>query len=220
MPDQDKATFFRRQREAMVSCQLRSRDIVDERVLAVMGELPRELFLSKSLHGQAYSDGPLPIGRGQTISQPYIQALMTQNLYLKGTEKVLEIGTGSGYQTAILARLGKEVYTVERLAELSVAARKVLDSIGLDNVHYVVADGSEGLSEAAPFGAILVTAACPEIPEPLVEQLDENGHLVAPVGPRDTQDLVLLKRIGGRLIRETICPCRFVPLLGKHAFGQ
>ena len=220
MPDQDKASVFRRQREEMVSCQLRSRDIVDERVLAVMGELPRELFLSKSLQGQAYSDGPLPIGRGQTISQPYIQALMTQNLYLKGTEKVLEIGTGSGYQTAILARLGKEVYTVERLAELSAAARKVLDSIGLDNVHYVVADGSEGLSEAAPFGAILVTAACPEIPEPLVEQLDENGHLVAPVGPRDTQDLVLLKRIGSRFVRESICPCRFVPLLGKHAFEQ
>ena len=176
MPDQDKASVFRRQREAMVSCQLRSRDIVDERVLTVMGELPRELFLSKSFHGQAYTDGPLPIARGQTISQPYIQALMTQNLYLKGTEKVLEIGTGSGYQTAILARLGKEIYTVERLAELSAAARKVLDSIGLDNVHYVVADGSEGLSEVAPFEAILVTAACPEIPEPLVEQLDENGH--------------------------------------------
>ena len=220
MPDQDKASVFRRQREIMVSCQLRSRDIVDERVLAVMAELPRELFLSKSFHGQAYTDGPLPIARGQTISQPYIQALMTQNLYLKGSEKVLEIGTGSGYQTAILARLSKEVYTVERLAELSAAARKVLDSIGLGNIHYVVADGSEGLSEAAPFGAILVTAACPEIPEPLVEQLDENGHLVAPIGPRDTQDLVLLKRLGGRLISETICPCRFVPLLGKHAFGQ
>ena len=220
MPDQDKASIFGRQRETMVSGQLLSRDIVDERVLAVMGELPRELFLAKSLRSQAYTDGPLPIGYGQTISQPYIQALMTQSLYLKGTEKVLEIGTGSGYQTAILARLSKYVYTVERLAELSAAARKVLNSIGLDNIHYVVADGSEGLRDTAPFEAILVTAACPEIPESLIEQLDENGRLVAPIGPRDTQDLVLLKRLGNRLIKESVCPCRFVPLLGKYAFKQ
>ena len=220
MPDQDNVIRLRRQREAMVSCQLRSRDIVDERVLAVMGELPRELFLDESLRSQAYTDGPLPIGQGQTISQPYIQALMTQHLYLKGTEKALEIGTGSGYQTAILARLSKEVYTVERLAELSQAARKVLDTLGLNNVHYLVADGSEGLIETAPFGAILVTAACPKVPEPLVQQLDEKGSLVAPVGPRDTQDLVVLKQLGERVSGTSICPCRFVPLLGKHAFTQ
>ena len=220
MPDQDNASSLRRQREAMVSCQLRSRDIVDERVLAVMGELPRELFLDESLRSQAYADGPVPIGQRQTISQPYIQALMTQHLYLTGTEKVLEIGTGSGYQTAILSRLSKEVYTVERLPELSEKAQKVLDSLGLDNVHYLLGDGSEGLIEAAPFGAILVTAACPDVPQPLLQQLDENGHLVAPVGPRDTQDLVLLKRLGERINRGTICPCRFVPLLGKYAFRQ
>ena len=220
MSEQDKTSVFRRQREKMVSDQLRSRDIVDERVLAAMAELPRELFLEESFRSQAYIDGPVPIGLGQTVSQPYIQALMTQNLHLKGSEKVLEIGTGSGYQTAILARLSREVYTVERLAELSAAARMVLDSLSLDNIHYMVADGSEGLAEAAPFGAILVTAACPEVPEPLPEQLDENGHLVAPVGPRDTQDLVLLTRRADRIIRENICPCRFVPLLGRHAFRQ
>ena len=128
MPDQDNTSVFRRQREKMVADQLRSRDIVDERVLAVMADLPRELFLEESLRSQAYMDGPVPIGLGQTVSQPYIQALMTQNLHLKGSEKVLEIGTGSGYQTAILARLSREVYTVERLAELSAAARMVLET--------------------------------------------------------------------------------------------
>ena len=218
MLDQDKTATFGQQRESMVSCQLRSRDIVDERVLAVMGELPRELFLNESLRSQAYTDGPLPIGQGQTISQPYIQALMTQHLNLKGTEKVLEIGTGSGYQTAILARLSREVFTVERLDELSTSARKILNSLGLDNVHYLVADGSEGHIEAAPFEAILVTAACPKIPAPLLEQLSDNGRLVAPVGPRDTQDLVLVRRQGEQISKQSICPCRFVPLLGRHAF--
>ena len=218
MLDQDKTNTFRQQRESMVSCQLRSRDIVDEQVLAVMGELPRELFLDELLRSQAYTDGPLPIGQGQTISQPYIQALMTQHLHLEGTEKVLEIGTGSGYQTAILARLSREVFTVERLDELSAAARKILNSLGLDNVHYLVADGSEGHIEAAPFEAILVTAACPKIPAPLLEQLSDNGRLVAPVGPRDTQDLVLVRRQGEQISKQGICPCRFVPLLGKHAF--
>ena len=135
MPDRDKAIAFKQQRESMVSCQLRGRHITDELVLAVMGELPRELFLDKALRSQAYTDGPLPITQGQTISQPYIQSLMTQHLNLKGTEKVLEIGTGSGYQTAILARLSREVFTIERLAELSTAAQKILDSLGLDNVH-------------------------------------------------------------------------------------
>ena len=219
MPDRDKAIAFKQQRESMVSCQLRGRDITDERVLAAMGELQRERFLDEPLRGQAYTDGPLPIGRGQTISQPYIQALMTQHLHLEGTEKVLEIGTGSGYQTAILARLSGEVFTVERLAGLSTSARRILDSLGLDNVHYIVADGSEGVAEAAPFEAILVTAACPEVPEPLVEQLSENGRLVAPVGLRDTQDLILVTRKEGQVCRESICPCRFVPLLGKHAFN-
>ena len=220
MPDRDKAIAFGQQRESMVSCQLRGRDITDERVLAVMAELPRELFLDEPLRYQAYTDGPVPIGQGQTISQPYIQALMTQHLHLEGTEKILEIGTGSGYQTAILARLSREVISVERLAELSMSAQRILDSLGLDNVHYIVADGSEGVVEAAPFEGILVTAACPDVPEPLVEQLSENGRLVAPVGPRDTQDLILVTRQGGHICRESLCPCRFVPLLGKHGFNS
>ena len=204
----------------MISTQLRSRDITDERVLAVMAELPRELFLEKSLQSQAYNDSPLPIGQAQTISQPYIQALMSQHLALAGGEKVLEIGTGSGYQAAVLARLCREVYTIERLEQLSCSAREVLDSLGIDNVHYLVADGSKGYSEAAPFEAIVVTAACPEIPAPLAEQLAEQGRLVAPVGSRQSQDLILLKRVGGQLSKKFVCPCRFVPLLGEYAFEQ
>ena len=214
----NKAADFSRLRQTMISTQLCSRDITDQRVLAVMAELPRELFLDEPLRSQAYSDGPLPIGQAQTISQPYIQALMTQHLALTGSEKVLEIGTGSGYQTAVLARLCREVYTLERWEQLSCAARKLLDSLGIDNVHYAVADGSKGYIQAAPFDAILVTAACPEVPAPLIEQLDENGRLVAPVGSKHTQDLLLLRRAGARIIRQNICPCRFVPLLGEYAF--
>ncbi len=216
----NKTDDCRQQRQDMVARQLRARDITDERVLEVMGELPRESFVDKPLRRQAYNDSPLSIGQGQTISQPYIQALMTQQLGLTGREKALEIGTGSGYQTAILARLCREVYTIERWADLSAAAQKVLQSLGLDNVHYVVADGSKGYVEAEPFEAILVTAACPEVPGPLLEQLDKNGRLIAPVGSIHTQDLVLLKRSGQGIIRQNICPCRFVPLLGEHAFGQ
>ena len=207
-------------REAMVENQLRGRDIVDARVLAVMSDLPRELFVDKPLRRQAYNDNPLPIDMGQTISQPYIQALMSEKLELTGDERVLEIGTGSGYQTAILARLSREVYTIERLAELSQAAQKVLSLLGIANVRFAVGDGSEGLTEAAPFDGILVTAACPEVPEPLVEQLADNGRLVVPVGPRESQDLLLLRRNGEHIIRENICACRFVPLLGKYAFGH
>jgi protein-L-isoaspartate(D-aspartate) O-methyltransferase len=216
----NKAADFRRLRQTMISTQLRSRDITDERVLTVMAELPRELFLDEPLRSQAYSDGPVPIGQNQTISQPYIQALMTEHLALTGGEKVLEIGTGSGYQTAILARLCREVYTLERWDELSCTAQKLLDSMGIANVHYEVADGSKGYSEAAPFDAILVTAACPEIPAPLIEQLSENGRLIAPVGSLHVQELILLKRVSGRTIRQSICSCRFVPLLGEFAFEQ
>jgi len=204
----------------MIATQLRARDITDERVLEVMAGLRRELFLDEPLRSQAYSDGPVPIGQDQTISQPYIQALMTQHLALTSGDKVLEIGTGSGYQTAILAGLCREVYTVERWEPLSCAARKILDSLGIDNVSYVVADGSKGYIEAAPFQAILITAACPAVPAPLLEQLDENGRLVAPVGSIHTQDLILLKQVSGRIMRESICPCRFVPLLGEYAFNE
>ena len=216
----NKADDFRQQRQGMLASQLRARDITDQRVLEVMGKLPRELFVDMPLRRQAYSDSPLGIGQGQTISQPYIQALMTQQLRLTGQEKVLEIGTGSGYQTAMLARLCREVYTIERWADLSAAAQRVLQSLGLDNVHYVVADGSKRYTEAEPFQAILVTAACPEVPAPLLEQLDKNGRLVAPVGSIHTQDLLLLGRTDQGLTRQSICPCRFVPLLGEYAFRQ
>ncbi len=209
-----------RQRQEMVSGQLRGRDITDPRVLEVVAELPRELFVTKSLLSEAYADGPLPIGQGQTISQPYIQALMTEHLRLRGQEKALEVGTGSGYQTAILAKLCREVHTIERLPELSDTARGVLGSLGLENVHYSIGDGSAGVSEAGPYDAIIITAACPDVPEPLQQQLAEGGRLVAPIGSQGTQNLIIMTRDGQRLSRRSICPCRFVPLLGKYAFKQ
>ena len=204
----------------MVSFQLRNRDITDQLVLAAMAELPRERFVSKSLRGEAYTDGPLPIGQGQTISQPYIQALMSQHLHLDGQQKVLEVGTGSGYQTAILAKVSRQVHTIERLYDLSETARVLLESLGFDNIHYHLGDGSEGLPREAPFDAILVTAACPRVPEPLLQQLAQKGRLVAPTGTREVQDLVVIIRDGEEFNREVICPCRFVPLLGKYAFKQ
>ena len=209
-----------KQRQEMVSDQLRGRDITDARVLEVMAELPRERFVTKSLLSEAYTDAPLPIGQAQTISQPYIQALMTQHLCLSGQEKALEVGTGSGYQTAILAKLCREVHTIERLAELSDTARGVLQSLGLANIHYHIGDGSTGVAEAAPYDAIIVTAACPAVPQPLQEQLAEQGRLVAPIGSQGTQDLIVMTREGDRFKRRSICPCRFVPLLGKYAFKQ
>lgn len=209
-----------RRRQEMVSFQLRNRDITDQLVLAAMAELPRERFVSKSLRGEAYTDGPLPIGQGQTISQPYIQALMSQHLHLDGQQKVLEVGTGSGYQTAILAKVSRQVHTIERLYDLSETARVLLESLGFDNIHYHLGDGSEGLPREAPFDAILVTAACPRVPEPLLQQLAQKGRLVAPTGTREVQDLVVIIRDGEEFNREVICPCRFVPLLGKYAFKQ
>ena len=209
-----------KQRQEMVSGQLRGRDITEPRVLEVMADLPRELFITKSLLSEAYADGPLPIGQGQTISQPYIQALMTQHLRLTGQEKVLEVGTGSGYQTAILAKLCREVHTIERLPELSDTARQVLQSLDLENIHYYIGDGSAGVPELAPYDAIIVTAACPHVPQPLQEQLAEQGRLVAPIGSQGTQDLIVMTRDGQRFRRRSICPCRFVPLLGKYAFKQ
>lgn len=210
---------FKQQRQDMVAYQLRARDIKDAKVLAVMNELPRELFVDSPLRSQAYSDGPLPINRGQTISQPYMQALMTQCLRLTGSEKILEIGTGSGYQTAILARLAAEVYTIELWPELAREAQKRLDALHLQKIHYRIGDGSEGLPEAAPFDCILITAACPALPEPLLQQMAEDARLVAPVGTRDTQDLIVLTKKAGQTVRQIVCPCRFVPLLGKYAFN-
>lgn len=197
---------------------LKRQGITDERVLAAMAAVPREEFVRPRDRAMAYDNAPLPIGAGQTVSQPYIVALMTSALELAGTEKVLEIGTGSGYQTAILARLAREVFSIERFAELAERALSVLERIGVANVHIQVGDGTQGWPEEAPFDRILVTAAAPRIPEPLVAQLAENGLLVIPVGDENAQSLLAYRKRNGVLQRRHLCECRFVPLVGQEGW--
>lgn len=204
----------------MVERQLRARDIKDERVLEAMAEVPRHRFVPREYQASAYADGPLPIGEGQTISQPYIVAYMTQLLELTPEDRVLEIGTGSGYQAAVLGSLADEVYTVERVPELATKARKTLKELGFENVHVVQRDGSGGLPEHAPYEAIIVTAAAPETPEPLKEQLAEGGRLVVPVGSRGGQVLERWLRRGEEVRRERLAPVAFVPLLGDHGWSE
>ena len=207
-------------RDIMVRNHLAGRDITDKGVLEVMAELPREYFVPQKYQSQAYADRPLPIGIGQTISQPYIVALMTQHLRLNDTCEVLELGTGSGYQTAILAKLAKRVYTIERYNQLSEMAQAVLARLGIDNVEYYVGDGSCGWLEPKEFDRIMITAAVPRVPEPLVEQLCENGLTVAPVGGEFSQNLIVCKKTKGVFRSSFICGCRFVKLIGKYAFGE
>ncbi len=204
----------------MVSEQLVPRGIRDERLLAAMREIPRDRFVPPSLVHQAYADAPLPIGEGQTISQPFIVAEMTQLLELSGTEKVLEIGTGSGYQTAVLCRLSREVVTVERVAALSDGARKILGELGMTNVVFRVGDGTLGSPDDAPFDRVIVTAASPDVPAPLFEQLVEGGVMVIPMGGRWEQELCVVRKESGTLRKETMGGCRFVPLLGRWGFGD
>ncbi|MBW1711599.1 MAG: protein-L-isoaspartate(D-aspartate) O-methyltransferase [Deltaproteobacteria bacterium] len=210
----DYATARRR----MVDNQLRSRDITDPRVLEAMLKVPRHIFVEEALHSQAYSDRPLQIGEYQTISQPYMVALMTQLLSLKGDETVLEIGTGSGYQAAILAELSDRVYTVERLASLQTRARQALDQLGYANVRMKVGDGTLGWPEEGPFDGIVVTAGAPEIPQTLVSQLKTGGRLVIPVGDQDTQMLkvLTLTERGPQITNAT--RCRFVRLIGQSGW--
>ena len=216
---------FRAARERMLRLDLRGRDITDPRVLAVMSEVPREEFVPQSHRSQSYNDGPLPIGNNQTISQPYIVALMTQELRINPECEVLEVGTGSGYQTAILSKLANKVYTIERFSELADSAQKVLDKLGISNIEFYVGDGSNGwparrLPPSGCFDRIIITAGVPEIPEPLVEQLADGGLVVAPVGGRTVQGLVACEKKGDKLISRTICDVRFVRLIGKHGFEQ
>jgi len=203
----------------MVEEQIAARGIRDPRVLAAMAELPRHLFVPPPLAARAYSDEPLPIGEGQTISQPYIVAEMTQALALAGSEKVLEIGTGSGYQAALLAMLAREVISVERLAALQERARKVLAALGISNVRLVEGDGSCGAAQEAPFDRIVVTAAAPDVPPPLVEQLADGGIMVIPVGGRWEQTLLRLRKEGDAVRKESLGGCRFVPLVGRWGFS-
>jgi protein-L-isoaspartate(D-aspartate) O-methyltransferase len=208
-------------RTEMVERQLRGRGIRDERVLAAMGEVPRELFLPPDLTEEAYFDGALPIASGQSISQPYIVALMTELLEPRPGMRVLEIGTGSGYQAAVLAQIGCEVLSIERHPELAAAARTRLAQLSLaDHIRIEVADGSVGWRVAAPFEGIVVTAAAPRVPNPLRRQLADGGRLVIPVGPLGGQDLMQVIRRGDGFEERTFGPCVFVPLIGAAAYTE
>lgn len=206
-------------REQMVEEQLRARGITDERVLSAMAAVPRHLFVDESLRGRAYDDSPLPIDAAQTISQPYIVALMSEALALKGTERVLEIGTGSGYQAAILAELAAEVFSVERLGVLAEAARRRLASLGYhERVHVHVDDGGQGWPPAAPYDAIMVTAAAQSVPRPLLQQLTEGGSMVLPLGEAELQGLARIRRHAGNLQVDYFGECRFVKLIGEYGW--
>lgn len=207
-------------RHWMVDTQLASRDIHDSRLLTAFRKVPRHLFIARSWQQDAYKDHPLPIGCGQTISQPYMVALMTQCLELKGGERVLEIGTGSGYQTAILAELAGEVYTIERHPELVEQAREKLKKLGYKRIQLKDDDGTLGWSEHAPYAGIIVTAGAPRVPSLLKEQLADGGRLVIPVGTAFSQMLVVLERRGKRFIEKNICGCVFVPLVGKEGWPE
>jgi protein-L-isoaspartate(D-aspartate) O-methyltransferase len=204
--------------ERMLQEQLISRDIYDQGVLQAMKKVPRHHFVLPEHRYLAYTDGPLPIGHGQTISQPYIVALMTQLLQLEDDSTVLEIGTGSGYQAAILSHIAAEVHSIERDKDLAHHARATLKKLGLKNVHVHVGDGSKGWSENAPYDGIIVTAASPRVPKPLLEQLKDGGRLVLPVGSRGNQFLELWMRRGARYTHEQIAPVAFVPLFGEYGW--
>lgn len=205
-------------RDFMVNLQLVPRGIKDKRVLDAMRKVPRHLFMPESRRFEAYEDMALPIGEDQTISQPYMVAVMTELLELKGDEKVLEIGTGSGYQAAILAELAKEVHTIDRIPALAESAGRTLRELGYENVHVRIGDGSVGLGDEAPFDAIIVTAAAPAIPAPLVDQLREGGIIVAPVGERFSQVLIKGRKKKGAFVEEKNTPCVFVPLIGEYGW--
>ena len=209
---------FLDERKRMVEDQIARRGILDPRLLAVMESVPRHRFVPADNLTWAYSDGPLPIGHGQTISQPYIVALMTGLLELKGDERVLEVGTGSGYQAAILARMAGEVHTVEFIPELAGRAEEVLAELGFANVHVHAGDGSLGWPAAAPYAGILVAAAAPSAPEPLLAQLAEGGRLVIPVGSHGFQQLEVWKRNGNQYEHKTNIAVAFVPLRGEHGW--
>ncbi len=211
---------YRLARERMVKNQLMPRGITDKNVLKAMGKVPRHLFIEEALIGEAYNDHPLPIGHKQTISQPYIVALMTQALGLTGKERTLELGTGSGYQAAILAELSKKVYTIERIKPLLEKAKNLLDKLGYANIDYKAFDGTLGWRDFSPFDAIIVTAGSPNIPDPLLDQLAEGGRLIVPVGDKYSQDLIRITKSKGKFKKEDFGGCRFVDLIGAHGWNE
>ena len=204
----------------MVEVQLISRGIKDKRVLDAFRKVPRHEFVPKELIDSAYIDSPLPIGEGQTISQPYMVALMTECLCLKGEEKVLEIGTGSGYQAAILAELAKEVYSIERIEILTLRATEILESLGYKNIKVKTGDGTLGWLEFSPYEGIIVTAAAPKVPLPLIEQLKDGGFLVIPLNGRFSQILTVIEKTKDKLRVSEVCGCVFVPMIGKYGWRE
>ena len=197
-----------------------ARGISDKKVLDAMRKVPRHKFVPKHLEDAAYEDNALPIGEGQTISQPYMVALMTEKLGLKGGEKVLEIGAGSGYQAAILAEIAGQIITIEKVPQLAEKARLKLDELDYKNIKVIVGDGTLGLPDEAPFDGIIVTAGAPFVPQPLIDQLADGGRIVIPVGERYLQTLLVMTKQGEKLINEDSIGCIFVPLIGKHAWPQ
>ena len=208
------------ERSLMVERDIRARGISNPRVLKTMREIPRHFFIPHPYDTSAYDDNPLPIGNGQTLSQPYIVALMTELLNPQPDDDILEIGSGSGYQTAILAALSHQVISIERIPAVAHLARKNLARLGIQNVRIVEGDGTLGYPAEAPYEAILITAATPEIPQPLIDQLTSGGRLVSPVGGRDVQELILIKRLETGLVRSSHGAVRFVPLIGEHGWGD
>jgi protein-L-isoaspartate(D-aspartate) O-methyltransferase len=209
---------FPKARLKMVEEQIAARGIKDSRVVAAMKKVPRHLFVEEALQSQAYNDHPLPIGEKQTISQPYMVALMTEAMELKGKERVLEIGAGSGYQTAILAELVQEVYSVERIRSLAIRSRKLLYELGYFNVEIKIFDGTYGWAEKGPFDAIIVTAGSPDIPQPFYDQLSMGGRLVIPVGDAHVQDLFRIAKTKEGIKKEDFGGCRFVKLIGRYGW--
>jgi len=215
---QDRGNDLSKARLKMVEEQIVARGIKDPRVIAAMKKVPRHLFVEEALQSQAYSDHPLPIGEKQTISQPYMVALMTEALELTGKEKILEIGTGSGYQTAVLAECAAKVFSIERIRALAIRARKLLLELGYFNVEVKFSDGTVGWLDESPFDGIMVTAGSPDIPQPLIDQLRVGGRMVIPVGDAYVQDLVRVIKTEDGMKKEDFGGCRFVKLIGKHGW--
>jgi protein-L-isoaspartate(D-aspartate) O-methyltransferase len=219
-PGNGSSGKFAEERLLMVETQIRKRGITNERVLQVMATVPRHEFVPPQWITQAYADEPLPIGHGQTISQPYIAAAMAAALGLTGSENVLEIGAGCGYQAAVVSMLARRVHTVELLPDLAQSAAERLQRLGYANVHVHTGDGTLGWPESSPYDAILIAAAAPAVPEPLLQQLAEGGRLIAPVGKEDKQELHLVTKRAGQLLVKQWGPCRFVPLMGQHGWQK
>ena len=219
-PAQTSAREFAVERERMVKEQVAMRGVTDERVLRAMRKVPREQFVPEQIRDQSYSDGPLPIGYDQTISQPFVVAFMTEKLRLRPTDRVLEIGTGSGYQAAILAELAAKVYTIEIVEPLGKKAAQTLQQLGYKNVLVKIGDGYQGWPEYAPFDAVIVTCAPNHVPQPLVEQIKEGGRIIIPVGPTGDQTLYLLEKKNGRLEQRNVLPVSFVPMTGEASLPR